>query len=147
MQWSYLDLWRVTQHECFTTRFTYLKGSSMELFTLEPTSKINFGLQHNTLVKGFRGNITSLSSWGIQYRILAVHSAQGPLFIGWGLKWASGKIYLATVRTVDRAVRTDNCANRFSEISAEKSFLLKDIVQTGWHIVRMVARLLQVISL
>jgi len=38
------------------------------------------------------------------------------------------------------AVRTDNCANRFSKISAEKSFLIKDIVRT-------VARPLQVISL
>jgi len=57
---------------------------------------------HNsTLEKGFRGNITSLSSCGIQYQILAVLSAQGPLFIGSGLKWASGKIYLGTVRTVD----------------------------------------------
>jgi hypothetical protein len=28
----------------FPTRFTYLKGSSMELLTLEPTSKINFDL-------------------------------------------------------------------------------------------------------
>jgi hypothetical protein len=41
MQLSYLDLWRVTQHERFP--FTYLKGSSMELLTLEPTSEIDFG--------------------------------------------------------------------------------------------------------
>jgi hypothetical protein len=51
MQWSYLDLWRVTQHERSSTRFTYLKGSSIELLTLEPTSKIDFGLQHTTLEK------------------------------------------------------------------------------------------------
>jgi len=51
MQWSYLDHLRVTQHERFPTRFTYLKGSSMELLTLEPTSKIDFGLQHSTLGK------------------------------------------------------------------------------------------------
>jgi hypothetical protein len=58
----------------------------MELLTLEPTSKIDFSLQHsnNTLEKGFRGDITSLSNCGIQYRILAALSAQGPLFIGWG---------------------------------------------------------------
>jgi hypothetical protein len=31
--------------------FTYLKGSSMELLTLEPTYKIDFGLQHRTLEK------------------------------------------------------------------------------------------------
>jgi hypothetical protein len=30
------------------------------------------------------------------------------------------------------AVRTDNCATGFSEIFAEKSFLYKNIVQTGW---------------
>jgi hypothetical protein len=42
---------RGSQHERFPTRFSYLKGSSMELHTLEPTSKIDFGLQHNTLVK------------------------------------------------------------------------------------------------
>jgi hypothetical protein len=84
MQWSYLNLWRVTQHECFPTRFTYLKGSSMELLTLEPTSKIDFGLQHNTLDQGFRGNITSLSSWGIQYRILCWKHASSLLFIGFG---------------------------------------------------------------
>jgi hypothetical protein len=30
---------------------------------------------------------------------------------------------------------------------AKKSFLFKDIVRTGWHIVRTVARPLQVISL
>jgi hypothetical protein len=93
MQWSYLDLWRVTQHERFPTRFSYLKGSSMELLTLEPTSKIDFSCSTTTahLKKGFRGNITSLSSCGIQYRILAVLNAKGPLFIGWGLKWASSK--------------------------------------------------------
>jgi len=59
----------------------------MELLTLEPTSKIDFNCSTTTgLEKGFRGNITSLSSCGIQYRILAVLNAQGPLFIGWGLK-------------------------------------------------------------
>jgi hypothetical protein len=42
MQWLYLDLWRVTQHNRFPTRFSYLKGSSMESFILEPTSKIDF---------------------------------------------------------------------------------------------------------
>jgi hypothetical protein len=29
-------------------------------------------------------------------------------------------------------VRKDNCATRFSEIFAEKSFLYKNIVRTGW---------------
>jgi len=35
----------------FPTRFTYLKGSSMELLTLEPASKIDFDLQHSKLEK------------------------------------------------------------------------------------------------
>jgi hypothetical protein len=42
MQWSYLDLCRVTQHERIPTRFSYLNRSSMESFILEPTSKIDF---------------------------------------------------------------------------------------------------------
>jgi hypothetical protein len=61
----------------------------MELLTLEPTSKIDFSCSTATAhlkKKGFRVNITSLSSCGIQYRILVVLNAQGPLFIGWGLK-------------------------------------------------------------
>jgi hypothetical protein len=60
----------------------------MELLTLELTSKIDFSCSTATahLKKGFRGNIMSLSSCGIQYRILAVLSAQGPLFIDWELK-------------------------------------------------------------
>lgn len=55
MQWSYLDLWRETQHERLPTRFTYLKGSSMELLTLKPTSKIDFGLSTAHLQHGFKG--------------------------------------------------------------------------------------------
>jgi hypothetical protein len=35
----------------------------------------------------------------------------------------------------------------FIQKFAEKSFLFKDIIRTGWHIVRTVARPLQVISL
>jgi hypothetical protein len=86
MQWSYLDLCRVTQHERFPTRFTYLKGSSMELLTLEPTSKIGFGLQHNTLVERLQRKYHVSEQVRNSHRILAIHSAQGPLFIGWGLK-------------------------------------------------------------
>jgi hypothetical protein len=41
----------------------------------------------------------------------------------------------------------DNCATRFSENFARKSFLFKSFVLTGWHIVWAVARPLQVISL
>jgi len=43
----------------------------MELLTLEPTSKIDFGLQYSTLWKnGFKGDITSLSSNGIHTEFL-----------------------------------------------------------------------------
>jgi hypothetical protein len=104
MQWSYLALYRVTQHERFPTRFTYLKGSSMESFILEPTSKIDF--RCSTTIAHFNKAseefMTSLSSCGIQYRILTALSAQRPLFIGWGSEWASGKISLGAIQTVDQ---------------------------------------------
>jgi hypothetical protein len=70
---------------------SYLKGSSMESFTLGPTPKIDFSLSaataHTTmsLERTLQlNNLTnnSLSSSGIQYRILAVLNAQGLLFIG-----------------------------------------------------------------
>jgi len=59
----------------------------MESFTLGPTPKIDFRCSAVTIhYNGFKGKITSLSSCGIQYRILVVLNAKGPLFIGWGLK-------------------------------------------------------------
>jgi hypothetical protein len=63
----------------------------MESFTLGPTPKIDFKLSaatSHTIMALERtnqlNNLTnnSLSSNGIQYRILAVLNAQGPLFIG-----------------------------------------------------------------
>jgi hypothetical protein len=63
----------------------------MESFTLGPTPKINFSLSaataHTTIAlerTNQFNNLTnnSLSSSGIQYRILAVFNAQVPLFIG-----------------------------------------------------------------
>jgi hypothetical protein len=69
---------------------------------------------------------TSLSSCGIQYRILAVLNAQGPLFIGWGAEWAT-----AVICTDD--VRTDNCATGFPKNFAENLFLFKSNVRTVRH--------------
>jgi hypothetical protein len=69
----------------------YLKGSSMESFALGPTPKIDFSLSTttaHTIMPLERtnqlNNLTNncISSSGIQYRILAVLNAQGPLFIG-----------------------------------------------------------------
>jgi hypothetical protein len=72
----------------------YLKGSSIESFTLGPTPKIDFSLSaatthtNDTIMALERtnqlNNLTNnfLSSSGIQYRILTVLNAQGPLFIG-----------------------------------------------------------------
>jgi hypothetical protein len=88
----------------------------MELLTLEPTFKIDFGLQHSTAhLKKWLQRRYHVSKWN-SHRILAALSAQGPLFIGWASEWASRKICLG-------AVRTDNCATGFFEIFAEKSFL------------------------
>jgi len=63
----------------------------MESFTLGPTTKIDFSLSPataHTIMAPERTNQlnhftnNSLSSSGIQYRILVVLNAQGPLFIG-----------------------------------------------------------------
>jgi hypothetical protein len=63
----------------------------MESFTLWPTPKIDFSLSAATAYTmmalertNHLNNLTnnSLSSSGIQYQILAVQNAQGPLFIG-----------------------------------------------------------------
>jgi hypothetical protein len=117
MQWSYLDLWRVTQHKRFPTRFTYLKGSSMELLTLEPTSKIDFGLQHSTLEKWLqrRYHVSELK-WNSHW-ILAALSAQGPLFIGWGSEWASGKFcHISEFHTLLRKSSHTHALHEFSNL-------------------------------
>jgi hypothetical protein len=62
----------------------------MEFFTLGPTPKIDFSCSTATAHLQWlerqisSDNLTnnSLSSDGIQYRIVAVLNAQGPLFIG-----------------------------------------------------------------
>jgi hypothetical protein len=133
MQWSYLDLWRVTQHERFPTKFTYLKGSSMELLTLEPTSKIDFGLQHNTLWKTATEEISRLwAQMEFTPNSCSSKCPRAPIYrlgvrMGVRQKYAwepSGRWTMA--------VRTDNCATGFSENFTEKSFLYKNIVRTGW---------------
>jgi hypothetical protein len=68
---------------------SYLKGSSMASFTLGPTPKIDFScitatahlewLERQISSNNLTNN--SPSADGIQYRILAVLNAQGPLFI------------------------------------------------------------------
>jgi hypothetical protein len=119
----------------------------MELITLEPTSKIDFGLQHSTLEKRLqrRYHVSELL-WN-SHRILAALSAQGPLFIGWGQngrqanfvgscpdggRWLSGR---TTVRQdFPRFLRRNLSCIRTS---------------SGWDgsIVRTDARPLQVISI
>jgi hypothetical protein len=63
---------------------SYLKGSSMESFTLGSSPKIDFSCSSATTHLQWleREQDNSLSSEGIQYRILAVLNAQGPLFVG-----------------------------------------------------------------
>jgi hypothetical protein len=70
---------------------SYLKGFSIESFTLGPTPKIDFSLSattaHTTMAlerTNQLNNLTnnSLSSSGFEYRILAVLNAKGLLFIG-----------------------------------------------------------------
>jgi hypothetical protein len=88
---------------------SYLKGSSMESFILGTSPKIDFSCSAVTAHLQWlerqisSNNLTnnSLSSEGIQYRILAVLNAQGPLFIGWGFKWATAVIYMDAIRTVN----------------------------------------------
>jgi hypothetical protein len=45
--------------------------------------------------------MTSLSSNGIHPKFLQFSMPKGHLFIGWGLKRASSKIYMGAVGTVD----------------------------------------------
>jgi hypothetical protein len=121
---------------------SYLKGSSMESFTLGPTPKIDFSCSATTthlqwlqrkLNQLTIFKITSLSTCGIQYRILAVLNAQGPLFIGWGAEWAIAVICTDAVRTVNLG-RPD--WQQFDRIFLDfrwKSFLFKSRVRTVRH--------------
>jgi hypothetical protein len=67
----------------------------------------------------------SLSFEGIQYRILAVLNAQGPLFIGWGFKWETAVICTDAVRTVDLSHPDGQLCGRNSEIFTENLSCLR----------------------
>jgi hypothetical protein len=54
---------------------------------------------------------------------------------------------MGTVRTVDMGRPDEQLCDKIFQKFTGKSFLFKDIFWTGWHIVRTVARPLQVISL
>jgi len=81
----------------------------------------------------FRGKITSLSTCGIQYRILAVLNAQGPLFIGWDAEWATAEICTDAVRTVNLGRPDRQQCDRIFREFCWKSFLFKSRVRTVRH--------------
>jgi hypothetical protein len=91
--------------------------------------------------------MTSLSSNGIHTEFLQFSVPRGLYLYAEGSNECQEKYTWALSERWTWAIRTDNCATRFSEKFAGKSFLFKGIVRTGWHIVRTVARSLQVISL
>jgi hypothetical protein len=79
------------------------------------------------------GSWTSLSSCGIQYRILAVLNAQGPLFIGWGAEWETAVICTVAVRTVNLGRPDGQQCDRIFWKFHWKSFLFKSHVRTVRH--------------
>jgi hypothetical protein len=79
------------------------------------------------------GSWTSLSSSGIQYWILAVINAQGPLFIGWGAEWATAVICTDVVRTVNLSRPDRQLCDRIFQKFYWKSFLFKSRVRTVRH--------------
>jgi len=76
------------------------------------------------------GSWTSLSSCGIQYRILAVLNAQGPLFIGWGAEWETVVICTDTIRTVNLGRPDGQLCDRIFQKFCWKSFLFKTCVRS-----------------
>jgi hypothetical protein len=82
------------------------------------------------------GSWTSLSSCGIQYRILAVLNAHGPLFIGWGAEWATAVICIDAVRTVNLSRPNGQLCDRIFRKFRWKSFLFKSPIRTvrHWHL-------------
>jgi hypothetical protein len=113
----------------------------MESFILGPSPKIDFSCSASTthlqwLERQISSNNlknNSLSSNGIQYRILAVLNAQGPLFIGWGFKWVIAVICTDVVWTVNLS-RSDEqlCDQNFWDFRW-KSFLFESHVRTVRH--------------
>jgi hypothetical protein len=135
---------------------SYLKGSSMESFTLGPTPKIDFRCSAVTthlqwlqmknhvseqLWNSIPNSCSSQCPGASIYRLGAQMSVRQN--IG-GRRPDGGH---GPPGRWTWAVRTDNCATGFSQNFAKKSFLFKSCVWTGWHIVRTVTRPLQVISL
>jgi hypothetical protein len=77
--------------------------------------------------------ITSLSTSGIQYRILVVFNAQRPLFIGWGAEWVTAVICTDSVRKVNLARPDGQLCDRIFWEFCWKSFLFKSRVRTVRH--------------
>jgi hypothetical protein len=77
--------------------------------------------------------ITSLSTCGIQYRILAVLNAQETLFIGWGAEWATAVICTDVVQTVNLGHPDGQLCNRIFWKFCEKSFRFKSLIRTVRH--------------
>jgi hypothetical protein len=75
----------------------------------------------------------SLSSERIQYRILAVLNAQGPLFRGWGFKWATAVICTDVVRTVNLGHPDGQQWDQNYWDFCLKSFLFKSRIPTVRH--------------
>jgi hypothetical protein len=69
-----------------------------------------------------------MSSCGIQYRILAVLNAQGPLFIGWGAEWVTAVICTDTVQRVNLGRLDRQQCDRIFWKFYWKSFLFKSRV-------------------
>jgi hypothetical protein len=124
-----------------SNQVSYLKGSSMESFILGSSPMIDFSCSAATAHLQWlerqisSNNLTnnSLSSEGIQYRILTVLNAQVPLFIGWGFKWATAVICIDAIRTVNLS-RLDGqlCDQNFWDFRW-KSFLFESRVRTVRH--------------
>jgi len=121
----------------------------MESFILEPTSKIDFSYSTATthLIGLQRKYHVSEQLWN------SIPNSCSSQCLGASIYRLGAQM---SVRKNIVGRRPDgghgpsgqkNCATGFSENFAEKSFLFKSRVRTGWHIVWTVARLLQVISL
>jgi hypothetical protein len=74
-------------------------------------------------------------------------SSTGPLFIGWGLKWAPDLIKLGAVRTVVMGHPDKQLCDQNSEIFAENLSCLRVASRRWGTVVQTVTRPMQVISL
>jgi hypothetical protein len=101
---------------------TYLKGSSMESFTLWPTPKIDFSSvqqQHTTTTAWERtvqlnnSKINFPSSTEFNTKFLQITCLGASIYRLQKTKFASNLNFLGCVQTVAEGVRTDNCAISF----------------------------------